>query len=136
MSNYHKTEKRPGKIKRNSNSRRPGRDTKQKSDAVMDKTKYDESTPVNDPNWYFTDQNLATQVSDFSFNQFTGVPFVYHSLSQSELSLATTMCIYLNPSAGYTPSQVPLSAGINMQALRLYTELSANNAKTTNYAPR
>ena len=93
---------------------------------------------VNDPNYYFVDENLKNQLATFSFNQFTGVPFKMGALTNGQpinKTNATVMSILLNPSAGYTEGG-GVQNSINLAALSLYTKLSANNAKTSNYAPQ
>lgn len=93
---------------------------------------------VNDPNYYFVDENLKNQLATFSFNQFTGVPFKMGALTTGKSitkTNATVMSILLNPSAGYTVGD-GVQNSVNLAALSLYTKLSANNAKTSNYAPQ
>lgn len=93
---------------------------------------------VNDPNYYFTDETLKQQIATFSFNQFTGVPFKMATDNQNKAitkTNSTIMSIWLNPSAGFTTG-VGVQNSVNLAALSLYTKLSANNAKTSNYAPQ
>lgn len=93
---------------------------------------------VNDPNYYFTDETLKNQIATFSFNQFTGVPFklgLNAAGNSVKRTNATVMSIMLNPSAGFTTG-VGSSNSLNLAALSLYTKLSANNAKTSSYAPQ
>lgn len=93
---------------------------------------------VNDPNYYFTDENLKNQIASFSFNQFTGVPFTIASKSNGQTlskTNSTVMSILVNPSAGFTTG-VGVQNSINLAGLSLYTKLSANNAKTSAYAPQ
>lgn len=93
---------------------------------------------VNDPNYYFTDPTLKEQIATFSFNQFTGVPFkMGGGLDGRKINKtnATVMSILLNPSAGFTTG-VGVQNSVNLASLSLYTKLSANNAKTSVYAPQ
>lgn len=93
---------------------------------------------VNNPNYYFTDETLKNQIATFSFNQFTGVPFDMATRSDGTKvtkTNSTVMSIRLNPSAGYTTG-IGSSNSLNLASLSLYTKLSANNAKTSIYAPQ
>lgn len=92
----------------------------------------------NDPNWYFTNADIANQASQFSFNQFLGqrVDLLPEANGVHRLITPTVMVAYLNPCPGWVEELNPLSAGINMQGLKLFTTLSSRNAKTTNYAPQ
>lgn len=91
--------------------------------------------PVNNnPSWYFKDAILADQVSSISFNQFLGAqqdfdPAEYYNI------IPSAMRILFNPSAGYSMMSQAFS-GINQAGLKQYTTLSANNAKTSQYAPQ
>lgn len=94
---------------------------------------------INDPSYYIYDPNLRAQLPNISFNQFTGYPAVigYDVVARkdTELTFPTCMRINLNPSAGVTDS-FNLSSGVNLAAMSMYTKLSANNAKTSAYAPQ
>lgn len=94
---------------------------------------------INDPNFYFTDETLKNQIATISFNQFTGVPFTMakSNIAHKDItkSASSVMRILLNPSAGYTTG-IGVQNSSNLAALSLYTKLSANNAKTSIYAPQ
>lgn len=124
------------------------RSTKRGGDRID--TKGDCSRPLdnngrdNDPNWYFLDANVADQAATFSFNQFLGTDVSVRGLEFKSGSPAPVAADYslrvpsilvasCNPSAGSTKDKF---AGINLAALKTYTQLSARNAKTTNYAPQ
>lgn len=91
---------------------------------------------VNNPNWYFTDRQLAEMATTFSFNQFLGQDFAISENGKSIESVTTAAILAINPSIGYIHKNYPMSDGINMAGMKLYTTLSANNAKTTQYAPQ
>lgn len=91
---------------------------------------------INDPNWYFSNAELAKQSTQIAFNQFLGLPFTLSDEQSISTSIPSLMKIVINPSAGFIDPMNPMSAGINMQGYRLYTRLSSINAKTTNYAPQ
>lgn len=97
----------------------------------------------NDPNWYFLDANIADKAASFSFDQFIGtdVQFPVATIGTGKSLTWGTAASYvpsilsmeINPSPGDTEKP---TAGINMAALKIYTQLSARNAKTTIYAPQ
>lgn len=92
-----------------------------------------QKAPVrNNASLYFSNPILAQQVSDFSFNQFMGSEDCLGPVSAS--SAPTIATYWINPCPGYSLGEV--ITGINVDGLKLYTTLSANNAKTTNYAPQ
>lgn len=97
----------------------------------------DGSKVINDPNWYFSNTMLAEQISNFSFNQFVGVPVdLGGSRINAKYVIPSIAVGYLWPSAGWVPLVDPQRAGINVAGFKLYTELSARNSKTTSYAPQ
>lgn len=102
----------------------------------------------NDPNWYFTNAELASQASELSFQSFIGeldIPGAYN--------VPAVNTVWLNPCPGnsygiatdndqgdYTtalPSSAdtPLDSGINLMANKIYTMLSTYSGRTTNYTP-
>lgn len=109
------------------------------SNANSDSANLDATNRDNDPNWYYLNAEIANQASSFSFDQFLGVNTPLNALTKSGVSsshqvpLPSIMTIELNPCPGNTLS---IQTGINMAALKMYTVLSSNNAKTTNYAPQ
>lgn len=122
------------------------RSTKSRKDYGPDDTNVvsdRESGRINDPMYYFLDEQLKNQITNISFNQFNGTP---NSLGTMNLKgnyvdvldkAPYAMRIELSPSAGYTGAGYSsVGNAVNLAALKLYTELSANNAKTTNYAPQ
>jgi hypothetical protein len=88
----------------------------------------------NNPSWYFKDAVLADQVSSISFNQFLGAQEDFNPSEYGNI-VPTAMRILFNPSAGYSMASQAFS-GINQADIKQYTTLSANNAKTSNYAPQ
>lgn len=88
----------------------------------------------NDPNWYFTDPKLMESVSKFAFNNFLGFG---NGVGANDIPYA--MQIYMNPSAGCSmdmrTNNHNRTSGVNMAALKLYTTLSAQSGKTSNYGP-
>lgn len=93
-----------------------------------------ENENVNDPKWYYKDEKLMEQVSNFSFTNYIGHPITLGN-DEARYSVPAHMIFTLNPSAGWTYNDAP-NTGINLAGLRNYINLTANNAKTTNYAPQ
>ena len=97
----------------------------------------------NDPNWYFTDASIAALASSISFGEYLGVKtklgnyclkangdsaFVIKSMG-----VPSIMSIGVSPCPGNTDDT---QQGINLAALKMYSELSSMNAKATSYAPQ
>lgn len=96
----------------------------------------------NDPNWYFTDANVADQASTFAFDQYIGTNVKIGVTSQAAgketpsdatLKVPSILAMVCSPSPGDVSAGVK---GVNIAALRTYTQLSSRNAKTSNYAPQ
>lgn len=96
----------------------------------------------NDPNWYFLDSGLANQAAAFSFDQFLGVETDMVRVSSkvtgtnakyAKMAVPAIISARMSPSVGDTSS---MQRGINLAGLRIYSELSAVNAKTTQYGPQ
>lgn len=98
----------------------------------------------NDPNWYFTNAEIAEQAATFAFQQFLGslpipkVKWVYGNASGAgtlslDMNVSAIMSIGVSPSVGLASNP---SDPINLAALGNYTALSSINSKTTNYAPQ
>lgn len=116
---------------------------------VRDDVKSDKRTPrndrgnrdygdVNDANYYFLDDTVKSQITNVSFNQYVGVPFNLYSPTEGgnvAVDTPSIMVFHMNPAAG-TGNNTGSVTGLNLAALNTYTKLSANNAKTTQYAPQ
>lgn len=157
MSNYtnkDKNSKSGSETNRNrdsrngSNNKRPNKRDKrypEKDDACKDSKKMGNLSTKdrdNDPNWYFTDSQLADQVSAFSFDSYLGVPTKYNytkmgtiltNYNSASVNVPSILTMDVNPSPGNADT---IQTGINMASLKNYTMLSSINAKTTNYAPQ
>lgn len=93
---------------------------------------------INNPAYYYEDPNVLSQVMNFSFNEFGGVPFSLESDGVSfpvhNIMIST---IALNPSIPESTSAVPTRMdGTTTAAIRNFLALSGSNAKTTTYAPQ
>lgn len=128
--------KRPNKKGRpNPNKGRSARDKRRLTPADLE-TEPAPEVRYNDPSWMVLDAEMAQSCTAFTFNQFVGVPTELigpPGFSQREIfTHPSIMKVFLNPSAGYGADVLD---PINQCALKMYTALSANNAKTTQYGP-
>lgn len=100
---------------------------------------------VNDVTYYYSDPNVLASVTNFSFTEFLGVdaelgsvfndPTDVRPVTLTE-SVNNIIAIRLNPSVQPTAKSGATGAeAINSVALRNYTNLTAGNGKTSNYAP-
>jgi len=108
----------------------------------------------NDPNWYFTNADLAAEVAQISFQSYVGAgPIFGEKESNSSPSI---MAIYLNPAPGLTynvpttmqskweqgglePSSFlgdKYATGINIAGNKTYTILAMLSGRGSNYAPQ
>lgn len=97
---------------------------------------------INDSSFYYAENELKEQLNNYSFNQFTGIPFDISydatTLTSLQTSIPTIMRLDINPSAGSSllnAGSKNVTDGVTRAGLKNYYILSANNAKTTNYAP-
>nr|AHI59994.1 capsid protein [Porcine picobirnavirus] len=131
-----KESRRNGANGKAAGNKRPPRKRTNTNNCDLDNTNRD-----NDPNWYFSSADIAKQVSSISFDQFIGVSSdvrgVTATVNGSGKSLSfdtpSIMVLGANPSPGSGNKQTD---GINLAMLKLYSQLSAQNAKTTSYAPQ
>lgn len=107
-----------------------------KEDQEQDKVVKTSST-INDASYYVGDEpNLMNQLNNYSFTQFLGEDFY---LNGHRVDVSTIMQICLNPSINHVEkggTSLGIVDGTNIVGLRNYTILSAENAKSTNYAPQ
>lgn len=125
--------KRNSQSRKGANSRSKGKGREENFDEKIEDQRSGKGAPIiNNAAMYFKDKQLAEMVTNFSFNQYLGSE--RFDESYPELSVPNVLQIYLNPSPGWLDGNV--SEGINAIALKMYTLLSANNAKTTTYGPQ
>ena len=89
---------------------------------------------ANDPNWYFTNKDVASQAANFSMNRIIGAsPIKLASTANGDLNLGVANVIQMNfnPSPGIGAHQ----HGLNMAAKQLYTSISMSSGRTANYTP-
>lgn len=88
-------------------------------------------SPVGNPNWYFTDHELAEQASRFSFQSFIGNGQLIDNVQ------LPSMCIFaLNPSVGAYVTPTDSTSAVNLVARKLYSQLSNKSGRTAGYAPQ
>lgn len=147
MSKVNKAQNEKGKTKCNGrNSKRPARSTI-RNDKSNRPITYAESEEMkgkeyNDPSWRIYNDLLGAQVSSFPLTTFVGgKPIDLHVTSGESLKsggpdqngLYTVGTVFINPSVGYGNSTFD---AINQAALKMYTEFSSSNMKTTQYGPQ
>lgn len=113
--------------KRNSNYKSRREESKQPFDS--DRT---DAQVTNNAAMYYTNPQLAEQLSSISFSNFLG--FDEDNVAFGKTDIPNAMTLYLNPCPGI--STAGNISGINMAAQKMFTYLSASNAKTTIYAPQ
>lgn len=95
---------------------------------------------INNPAYYYEDANVLSQVMNFSFNEFGGVPIDITMNAAGAKRTTTNPMIasyWLNPSIPQSSSGSQFTMdGATTAALRNYLALSGSNAKTTSYAPQ
>lgn len=149
MGKYESKNKKNGQRNRNSGAQRGRRNASrnnniQEKNMAGDSEQLDSTGRHNDPNWYFTDSVLAEQASSFAFDSYMGVKSLMRIQGQDGngdpanqlpgyYTAPSIMAIKLNPCPGDTST---IQTGINMAALKMYTQLSNQNSKTTQYAPQ
>lgn len=95
----------------------------------------------NDPDWYIYDDVMFDGVISMPTLEFKGVKTKWATsraipaVQEGFLEVPTLSVLYMNPSAGYVNSDWSNSP-INIIARKMYAELSASNAKTSQYAPQ
>lgn len=101
--------------------------------AVVDERKGREMN--NDPNWYFTNPEIAKQAAELSFQSFLGTPGTI-----GKYTMPTIMTIHLNPSPGNTYPGAQWAqgqrSGFNMSMTKLYNRLSMKSGRNMAYAPQ
>lgn len=133
------TKETKGQKRYNKNKREQKRNYRKDSGSDTNVANLSTADRDNDPNWYFTSKDVADQTSSYAFDRFLGVADDLSVLNSAGAEYAmhqtvpTIMAVSLNPCPGDTST---IKSGINMAALKMYTTLSSNNAKTTNYAPQ
>lgn len=130
--------------KRKNNKKNFSKKCRQTADIKSSKTvdredRVNRTKDINDPKWRMYSDLLGEQVAGFPFTSFASrydYPKVIAGAGIKQIpgrSYPGIMAIYLNPSMGYSDDE---TSAINQAARMLYTKLSANNMKTTQYAPQ
>lgn len=147
MSKVNKTQSEKGNTKRNGrNCKRPAnrtiRDDKSNRPITYAEAEEMKGKVYNDPTWRIYNDLLGAQVSSFPLTTFVGgQPVDLHATSGETLKVLgqnhngniTIASVLINPSVGYGNSTFD---AINQAALKMYTEFSSSNMKTTQYGPQ
>jgi len=98
------------------------------------------SNSFNDPDWYIYDAIMFDGVISMPTLEFKGLKTKWETsrpdvTSKGYLGVPTVSVMYLNPAAG---GRAPIWTNnpVNIMARKMYAELSASNAKTSQYAPQ
>lgn len=118
------------------------------NDRTDDKERYDGDSAKlkaegrnNNPNWYYTSEELARQGSYLSFQQIAGLPFKsshYHY----DYQYPTIKVRYLNPCPGvqthsmYNNANLGQKSAINLAGFKLFSKLSAYTGRKAEYGPQ
>lgn len=97
-----------------------------------------DETRSNNPSWYFTDEKLADQVTQLSFQQLAGYPINYDG---TDFDVPNIVRIGLNPAPGVQLSKnyntaLSQNSAINLAGFRLYSKLSSVTGRVATYAPQ
>lgn len=111
----------------------------------------------NDPNWYFTNAELANQAGQLSFQSFMGTGAVIGNKSISAppaiISILVNPCpgttYNVNPARDLTQTHAynilprpadylgdPYATGINIAGFKIYNMLATHSGRVSNYAPQ
>lgn len=135
---------------RGKNAKRRSNKSKPRNESKLDSTGRD-----NDPNWYFTNKDVAEQTAQLSFQNVLGFGdidgYKIPSIVRYDLAMSPG-CTYpvQNPtgikypitsgseqhSVTYVGQPGPAKSGINMMAAKLYTTMSSFTGRTASYAPQ
>lgn len=95
----------------------------------------------NNPNWYFTNEELARQGSYLSFQQIAGLPFKSSHYTY-DYAYPVIKVRYINPSPGvqthdlYSSSTMGQKSAINLAGFKLFSKLSAYTGRKAEYGPQ
>jgi hypothetical protein len=133
--------KKSVKGKRNKKSKHEQRDSKPEvASKYNDDADLKNHSKYGNPNWYFTDHDLAEQASRFSFQSYIG-----NGKLIDTATLPSIATMYLHPSlGGYVgvtedsdPSEDNMSVqAVNLMARKLYARLAAMSGRTSSYQPQ
>jgi hypothetical protein len=133
-----KGNKASNKVKKYSGRRAPRKSSNPKNSTKDCSTNVEQPGDINNPAYYYEDANVLSQVMNFTFNQFGGVPVDMMVQPGDEVQYLNSnlMTIGLNPSVPVTTGTRTTISGATTAALRNFLMLSGSNAKATNYAPQ
>lgn len=129
MSNNNKCSNKNNNRKRNSRKRM---NTKVPNSDVKDSITTNAETH-NDPRFYYLSDELGKQMANVSFSNFAGVGIDIDNKIATKVPNTTFMRLLFNPSVGRA---ITYSDPANVAGLKLFSTISANNGRTTQYAPQ
>lgn len=96
----------------------------------------------NDPAWRMYNDLLGQQVSSYPFTEFVGTKLHFPNSSVTNVDVNSAQItqpiqiqtVLLNPSVGR--AKTGNNDAVNMASLKIYTQLSSSNMKTTQYSPQ
>lgn len=153
-SNTHVTSKSKRRSSKGKQSNTTSKETRSK--LSVEDSRLSDRDRDNDPNWYFTSSDLASQAGELSIQEVLGNGPVIQ-----EAGVPTCAVVYLNPSpgvsysftgnenniAGWRKEDVPVSEevlpesavvndGANLMAFKMYTLMSSFTGRTQSYGPQ
>lgn len=127
-----------------------------RSKLTVDDERLSDRNRDNDPNWYFTSSELASQAGELSMQEVLGNGPVIQ-----EAEMPTCAIVYLNPSPGVSysmtgneddmtgwrddnpsvsrqilPTEAVINDGANLMAFKMYTLMSSFTGRTQSYGPQ
>ena len=87
----------------------------------------------NDPRFYYLSDELGKQMSNVSFSNFAGVSIDIDNKVATKVPNTSFMRLLFNPSVGRA---ITSSDAANVAGLKLFSTISANSGRTTQYAPQ
>lgn len=105
-----------------------------KEDKTYEDKGYRGGSP-NDPKWYVSSGQLASDVASFSFNNPLGVPVEMNMLEEAYVEFPGIMSILTAPSVGITAGNNDKVAPVNMAAQNIYSYVRHQNSGHANYDP-
>lgn len=127
--------------KRNNNRYNTGKDSGRRASYDGDSAKLEAEGRNNNPNWYFTNEELARQGSYLSFQQIAGLPFK-SSHYTFDYAYPVIKVRYLNPCPGvqthdlYSSPTMGQKSAINLAGFKLFSKLSAYTGRKAEYGPQ
>lgn len=131
-----------GRSQKRSGSRRPNYKPNVKKVTATDVTLSTNGISHNDPDWYIYDPVMFEGVISMPTFEIKGESPItalindqdgeHVSLTEATYRFPNVLAYNMNPSPGWSPNA---DSPINLQGRKMYAQLSASNAKNSNYGP-